>query len=408
MIALALAGIGLFVVARIHARVADEGRASLTRTLAAALPALARNEIPAVDGTRLAWIDGARAGGDPLLVAAARSGRSGELGTLVETRVGTLRVLASSHARADVERDLLLIEAEGLVPIGLVLVLVGVRLFERAGRRHRKQLETIADAAQRLGDGDRDLALVAGRNEVGRVAGSLEHLAHGLRTLDRERGLYVSQVSHDLRNPLAVIGVYASVLRQGERSRPRAARLQTIEDEASRLAVMVDDLLELGRTHALGLHIQRAPADVSGLVSDAVAAARARSGSTRVLLLDTQPVPAAAVDAQRVRQALDNLLENALRHARGDVSVELVAAADGELMIIVEDDGPGVERELLPRLFEAFAHGRERAAGSGMGLSTVRAIAEAHGGGVSVGVGALGGARFTVRLPRAPIETGVP
>ena len=87
-----------------------------------------------------------------------------------------------------VERDLLLIEAEGLVPIGLVLVLVGVRLFERAGRRHRKQLETIEEAAQRIGDGDRDVALVTGRSEVGRVAGSLEHLAQGLRDLDRERG----------------------------------------------------------------------------------------------------------------------------------------------------------------------------------------------------------------------------
>jgi signal transduction histidine kinase len=147
---------------------------------------------------------------------------------------------------------------------------------------------------------------------------------------------------------------------------------------------------------------------VSGLVSAAVATARARSGATRVLLLDAQPVPPAAVDAQRLRQALDNLLENAVRHARSEVSVELVAAADRELMIIVEDDGPGIERELLPRLFEAFAQGGERAGGAGMGLSTVRAIAEAHGGGVSVGVAALGGARFTLRLPQAPVETSVP
>ena len=177
--------------------------------------------------------------------------------------MGSRRVLAVSRAPQHVERDLLLIEAEGLAPIGLVLVLVGVRLFERAGRRHRKQLETIAAAAQRIGDGERDVALVAGRSEVGRVAGSLEQLANGLRELDRERGLYVSQVSHDLRNPLAVIGTYASVLRRGERSQPRAAKLQTIENEVSRLALMVDDLLALGRTHALAMHIQRAPADVA-------------------------------------------------------------------------------------------------------------------------------------------------
>jgi two-component system sensor histidine kinase BaeS len=408
VIALALAAIGLLVVARIHDRVSDEGRAGLGRTLSAALPALARGEVPVVDGTRLAWIEGSRAGGDPLLVAAARAGHARDLGTLVERRVGARRMLAASRSREHVERDLLLIEAEGLVPIGLVLVLVGVRLFERAGRRHRKQLETLVDAAQRLGDGDRDVALVSGPNEVGRVAGSLEQLAHGLRELDQERGAYVSQVSHDLRNPLAVISVYASVLRQGERSRPRAARLQTIEDEASRLAVMVDDLLELGRTHALALHIQRSPADVRALVAGAVGAARARSGQTRVLMLSAMPGPAAAVDAQRLRQALDNLLENAVRHARSEVRVELVAASERELVIVVEDDGPGIERELLPRLFDAFAQGGERAGTTGMGLSTVRAIAEAHGGGVSVTSSAAGGARFTLRLSLAAVETIVP
>jgi signal transduction histidine kinase len=408
VIALALAAIGLLVIARIHDRVADEGRAGLERTLAAAAPALRRGVVPAVAGTRLAWVDGPRSGGDRQLVAAFRAGRAGELGTLVSASAGTRHMLASSRAGAHAERDLLLIEAEGLVPIGLVLVLVGVRLFERAGRRHRRQLETLEDAAQRIGEGDRDVALVSGRSEVGRVAGSLEHLAHGLRDLDRERGLYVSQVSHDLRNPLAVIGVYASVLRQGERSRPRAARLQTIEDEASRLALMVDDLLELGRTHALALHIQRAPADIAALVAGAVGAARARSGATRVLLLETAPLPTGAVDAKRVRQALDNLLENAVRHARSEVRVEVVAASGRELLIVVEDDGPGVERELLPRLFDAFAQGAEGPGSAGMGLSTVRAIAEAHDGGVSVGRSAAGGARFTLRLPLAPVGTTAP
>jgi signal transduction histidine kinase len=319
--------------------------------------------------------------------------------------VGTRRLLAVSRAPQRIERDLLLIEAEGLAPIGLVLVLVGVRLFERAGRRHRKQLETIVIAAQRIGEGGRDVALVAGRNEVGRVAGSLERLANGLRDLDRERGLYVSQVSHDLRNPLAVIGTYASALRRGERSRARAAKLQTIEDEVSRLAVMVDDLLALGRTHALALHIQRAPADVRAIASEAVLAARARSGQTRVLLHAPSTAVNAVVDAQRLRQALDNLLDNAVRHARAEVRVELLRDSPHELVLRVEDDGPGIDRQLLPRLFDAFAQGSDRIGGSGMGLSTVRAVAEAHGGGVSAGAARDAGARFTLRLPLTPAAT---
>jgi signal transduction histidine kinase len=407
VIAVALAAIGLLVVARIHDRVAAEGRANLARTLTAASPALRVGRVPQIPGTRLAWIAGGRAGGDAALVAAARSGRASALGTVVEQRVGGRRLLAASRGPQHTERDLLLIEAEGLAPIGLVLVLVGVRLFERAGRRHREQLETIAVAARRIGDGDRDVTLVTGPGEVGRVAGSLERLAHGLRDLDRDRGLYVSQVSHDLRNPLAVIGVYASALRRGERSRPRAAQLQTIEDEVARLAVMVDDLLELGRTHALGLHIQRAPADVRAIVADAVGAARAGARPKRVLLLAPASAVSAVVDPQRVRQALDNLIDNAVRHARTQVRVELTAKAR-ELVLRVEDDGPGIDRHVLPRLFDAFAHGPERAGGSGMGLSTVRAIAEAHGGGVSVGTAGERGARFTLRLPLSATQAVMP
>jgi signal transduction histidine kinase len=405
VVALALAAIGLLVVARVHDRVASEGRASLMRTLDAASPALEQGRVPRIPGTRLAWLEAGAAGGDAALIAAARSGRASDLGTVVEARVGERRLLAVSRAPQHVERDLLLIEAEGLAPIGLVLVLVGVRLFERAGSRHRKHLETIVIAAQRIGAGERDVALVSGRSEVGRVAGSLEHLANGLRDLDRERGLYVSQVSHDLRNPLAVIGAYASVLRRGERSRPRAAKLQTIENEVSRLAVMVDDLLALGRTHALALHIRRAPADVRALVSEAVAAARSRSGGTRVLLLAPADAVMAVVDAQRLRQALDNLLDNAVRHARTEVRVELVRESEHALVLGVEDDGPGIDRQLLPRLFDAFALGSDRVGGSGMGLSTVRAVAEAHGGGVSVGVARGRGARFTLRLPLTPSGT---
>ena len=408
VVALALAAIGLLVVARIHDRVAREGRAGLVRTLAAASPALARNEIPHVEGTRFAWIDGAEAHGDPALIAAARSGRAAELGAVAEGRVGSKRLFAVSRAPQRMERDLLLIEAEGLVPIGIVLVLVAVRLFERAGRRHRKALETIAAAARRMGDGERDVALVAGGNEIGRVAVSLEYLARGLRDLDSERGRYVSQVSHDLRNPLAVIGTYAAVLRRGERSRPRAAQLQTIEDEVSRLALMVDDLLELGRTHALALHIERVAVDVRAIVSDAVATARARAGATRVLLLTPALPTVVLVDAQRMRQALDNLLDNALRHAATEVRVELVHEPERELVLTVEDDGPGVDGRLLPRLFDAFAQGAGPTGAAGVGLSTVRAIAEAHGGGISVGVAGEHGARFTLRLPLAPAETVAP
>ena len=97
VVALALAAIGLFVVARVHDRVASEGRTSLMRTLAAASPALRQGRVPHIPGTRLAWLEGGAAGGDPALIAAARSGRASDLGTVAEQKVGGRRVLAVSH-----------------------------------------------------------------------------------------------------------------------------------------------------------------------------------------------------------------------------------------------------------------------------------------------------------------------
>ena len=237
--------------------------------------------------------------------------------------------------------------------------------------------------------------------------GSLEALAAGLRDLDRERGLYVSQVSHDLRNPLAVIGAYASVLRSGEPSRPRAAKLRTIEEEVSRLAGMVDDLLALGRTHALALHLQRSPTDIRELVTDAVAAARSRAGQTRVLLLAPPTAVPALVDAQRVGRRSTTCWTTPSATRTAKCASSSACEAECELVLGVEDDGPGIDRTLLPRLFDAFAQGSEGVGASGMGLSTVRAVAEAHGGGVTVGAARLHGARFTVRLPLVPAGTVV-
>ena len=157
---------------------------------------------------------------------------------------------------------------------------------------------------------------------------------------------------------------------------------------------MVDDLLALGRTHALALHIQRAPSDVRAIVADAVAAARARAGHKRVLLLAPAGRDArghgCAARAAGARQPARQR-RSATRAARCASSCTCDPAR--ESCVSVEDDGPGIDRELLPRLFEAFAQGADRAGGSGLGLSTVRAIAEAHGGGVSVGVGRERGAQ---------------
>ena len=178
----------------------------------------------------------------------------------------------------------------------------------------------------------------------------------------------------------------------------------------SRLAVMVDDLLALGRTHALALHIQRAPADVRALVDGGRRrGAGARSGARASCCTRRPSRCRRMMDAQRLRQALDNLLDNAIRHARSEVRVELACEAACELVLAVEDDGPGIDRELLPRLFDAFAQGsgQRRAARASDSRRCAPSPRRTAAASASASRGERG-ARFTLRLPLAAAGTVAP
>ena len=162
---------------------------------------------------------------------------------------------------------------------------------------------------------------------------------------------------------------------------------------------LVGDLLLLARTDA-GRASPREPTDVGTVVAEAAAELEPVAGEHR-LSIDTEP---AVVDAARdeLHRLVVNLMENAIRHTPDGTEVRAAVTADnGQVVLTVEDDGPGVPDELAPRIFERFVRGGgDRAGSSGLGLAIVRAVAEAHGGSVSLDRKPDGrGARFVVRLP---------
>ena len=170
----------------------------------------------------------------------------------------------------------------------------------------------------------------------------IDVLADRLETLERSRGTIMSQVSHDLRSPLALIRAYAWTLRKGEPSKTRSDRLLTIEEEAQGMAVLIDDLLLLGRRSAAPPVEGAAESADIGLLAERVIGRRSAQALDDGLALELElpDEPAmVAIRAGGLERIVANLVENALRHATSTVTVRIEVVAD-EVVLSCEDDGP--------------------------------------------------------------------
>ncbi|WP_404959112.1 sensor histidine kinase [Streptomyces sp. 147326] len=253
------------------------------------------------------------------------------------------------------------------------------------------------------------------RTEVGQVGAAINrmlgHVSSALTARQQSETRvrqFVADASHELRTPLASIRGYAELTRRGREEPGPDTRhaLGRIESEATRMTGLVEDLLLLARLDA-GRPLSSADADtdLAPLVVDAVSDARAAGpGHHWRLSLPEEPAPVRA-DPARIQQVLVNLLANARTHTPPGTTVTAhVSRETSAVRLCVEDDGPGIPPELLPRVFERFARGdasRSRTAGStGLGLAIVQAVVAAHGGRVGVR-SEPGRTRFEVVLPLA-------
>lgn len=229
-----------------------------------------------------------------------------------------------------------------------------------------------------------------------------------IRRLERARRDLIANVSHELKTPVAVIRGFAETLREGALERPEGPDfLQRIEAESDRIAAMVDRLLLLARLEQPDFEPVRRPVRLAALVGEIVEERRPladRAGVTLTTAVDDGSLQVEA-DPELLRQAVGNLLDNAVRHtpAGGEVVVSVTEAAEA-VRVEVADGGPGVAPEHRRRLFERFYRadpGRSRTAGgTGLGLAIVKHVAQVHGGRVGVDDGPAGGARFWLEVPR--------
>jgi two-component system OmpR family sensor kinase len=254
--------------------------------------------------------------------------------------------------------------------------------------------------------------------EVGRLGMALNEMlghierAFGERAESEQRlRRFVADASHELRTPLTSIRGYAELFRRGAADRPEdlAKTMRRIEEEASRMGVLVDDLLLLARLDQ-GRPLERLPVDVTRITGDAVDDARAVDPQRPITYAPEGDVIVAG-DEVRLRQVLGNLLQNALRHTPPGTPVHVRVADDGaEALIEVRDEGPGMDTDGAARAFERFWRSdpaRPRG-GTGLGLAIVAAIADAHGGRVTLDTTPGAGATFRVWLPREPAPPAEP
>lgn len=313
--------------------------------------------------------------------------------------------------------------------LALVMVLVSLAVLVGLSalawwivRRGLRPLEDMAATAGAIAGGDlgRRVLPAEDRTEVGRLGLALNAMlgeieaAFAARTASEGRlRRFLADASHELRTPLTSIRGYAEIFDLGARDRPEdlATAMHHIRDEADRMSVLVDDLLLLARLDR-ERPLDLGSMDLVAVATRAVQAARATSPEHPVALRAPGSLPMVG-DAARLRQVVDNLLVNAVRHSPEGGPVEVrVGTAGPDAVVEVADRGAGVPAAEAQRIFEPFFRAdssRARATGgAGLGLAIVAAIARAHGGSVGVRPNEGGGARFWVRVPVHPAAAGVP
>lgn len=290
-------------------------------------------------------------------------------------------------------------------PLAVVLASAVGWLVAGAALRPVEMLRVEAQAVSASEPGRR-LPVPATRDELSRLAealnGMLERLEAGIQ---RERS-FVADASHELRTPLANLRAELELaLRRSRSNEELTAALRSASEEAERLARLAEDLLVLARAADGSLPLRREQTDIGTLVHDTVESFGGRASALGVELhADAHPSAQAEVDADRIRQAIGNLIDNALRHSPRGGRVEVTVEGNGATVrIAVADRGPGLSPAFLERLGHPFARedptrGRS-AGGTGLGLAIVRAIITLHGGELRAANRPDGGAKLTLIVP---------
>jgi two-component system phosphate regulon sensor histidine kinase PhoR len=258
-----------------------------------------------------------------------------------------------------------------------------------------------------------ELHAVATRNDAGEITGALVlfHDITDLKKMDQIRRDFVANVSHELRTPLSILrGYIETLLDNPNTSTEEFSRiLRVMERHSKRLDLLAQDLLTLGQLESANPNLQLGNVDLSDLFGEVIHDWEKKLATKQLSVIVDVPsdMPTVRADRVRLEEALYNLLDNAVKYSRERGDIRLGARQrDNEIVLSVSDDGIGIGKEDLPRIFERFyradkARTHDNIRGTGLGLAIVKHIAQLHGGRVEAGSEIGKGTTIRVVLPIA-------
>ncbi|MFF5500047.1 sensor histidine kinase [Streptomyces aquilus] len=287
----------------------------------------------------------------------------------------------------------------------VAVLLTTVTVTFVAGTRMVRPLRALTGAAQRMADGDQDARVeVAGDDEFGRLGAAFNLMASRRQELEQLRRALVSDVAHELRAPVSNVRGWLEAVEDGVVPADESL-VSSLLEEAMLLQHIIDDLRDLSAADAGALHLHPEDVDAAAVLGQVARAHQGNAGAAGVeLRVAAGEGLVLSADPMRLRQTVGNLVSNAVRHTPAGGTVTLSADREGDDVVFrVEDTGSGIGAEDLPRVFDRFWRAEKsrsrQSGGSGLGLSIVRKLAEAHGGSAQVSSVLGKGSVFSVRLP---------
>ena len=332
---------------------------------------LDRPSVPGLDERARLLATPAKRGGDQVVIV---------VGATLENRAEALRIL----------RTQLLVAG----PLTVLAVTFGGYLLAGGALR---PVEAMRRRAAAFEPGQR-LPLAGSHDELTRLGETLNAMLSRLEAALESERRFVADASHELRTPLATLRTELELaLRHPRTADELRQAIASAVEEADRLGTIAADLLTIAQAEERAL--PRVALDVRELAADAVRPLQARAATLgRALIVEAEDALIVRVDPTQLRQVLHNMLDNALLHGAGPVCLRVVRVGDAA-EFHVTDEGSGFPSEFLPRAFGRFSRADPTAAGAGLGLSIVSAIAQRHGGAARAVNRPGGGADVSISLP---------
>jgi signal transduction histidine kinase len=286
---------------------------------------------------------------------------------------------------------------KSLGSIALVGMLALGALAFASARRLAVPLQRLSGAAERIGQGELDTDVpLGGPEEAVVLARTMRAMAAALSARDKEMQLMLAGIAHEVRNPLGGIELFGGLLREDlAPDDPRRKSVDKILKEIGVLGSVVNDFLDFARRRPLN----PSPTEVKDLL-DEIASVLSREAEDKKIALSVEAEPnlSAKLDRDEMRRAILNLAKNGIQATPEGGRVRLLAQRAGtELVVSVEDNGPGVPEGQRAEVWKPFFTTKQK--GTGLGLALVKKAVDAHGGTISIDDAPGGGARFVLRLP---------